>query len=101
MNAISLAEICVGDEEPATVAARIRQWGVEILDVPVAAAEVCAKAFQIYRQQRTSQARSVIPALPLPDFFIGAHAQVMRWPLATADRGRFQTYFPSVPLKMP
>ncbi|HEV7517221.1 MAG TPA: hypothetical protein VGR07_13040 [Thermoanaerobaculia bacterium] len=36
-----------------------------------------------------------------PDFFIGAHAQVMGWPLVTADAGRFRTYFPSVPLLTP
>ncbi len=38
INAVSLAELCVGDEEPETVADRIRGWGVEILDVPAAAA---------------------------------------------------------------
>jgi predicted nucleic acid-binding protein len=37
----------------------------------------------------------------LPDFFIGAHAQIMGWPLATADEGRFRTYFPSVILRTP
>lgn len=39
INAVSLAEICVGDADPSTVADRIRSWGVEILDVPAAAAE--------------------------------------------------------------
>jgi predicted nucleic acid-binding protein len=38
---------------------------------------------------------------PLPDFFIGAHAQVMGWTLATADESRFTTYFPSVRLLTP
>lgn len=37
----------------------------------------------------------------LPDFFIGAQAEIMGWKLATADRGRFETYFPSVEFETP
>jgi predicted nucleic acid-binding protein len=101
INAVSLAEICVGDADPATVADRIRSWGVKILDVPAAAADVCAKAYRRYRQRRMSRSDIPVPVIPLPDFFIGAHAKIMGWELATADRGRFRTYFPSVLLKMP
>jgi predicted nucleic acid-binding protein len=99
IDAVSLAEICVGDADPATVADRVRGWGVDVVDVPVSAAEGCARAYQQYRKRRTSGSKA--PAMPLPDFFIGAHALIMGWPLATADRGRFATYFPSVSLKMP
>jgi predicted nucleic acid-binding protein len=101
INAVSLAEICVGDADPPTVADRMRSWGVEILDVPAAAAEVCARAYTQYRKRRLSQSDIPGPAMPLPDFFIGAHAKTMDWELATADRGRFHTYFPSVALKLP
>ena len=44
INAVSLAEICVGDADAPTVADRIRSWGVEILNVPASAADVCATA---------------------------------------------------------
>ena len=101
INAVSLAELCVGDEEPETVADRIRGWGVEILDVPAAAADTCAKAYRRYRERRSSQSRANAPIMPLPDFFIGAHAKIMSWDLATVDRGRFYTYFPTVRLKRP
>lgn len=101
INAVSLAELCVGDAEPSTVADRIRSWGVAILDVPAAAAVICATAYRHYRQRRLVQSALPAPVLPLPDFFIGAHAQIMGWNIATADRGRFQTYFPGVALKMP
>jgi predicted nucleic acid-binding protein len=101
INAVSLAEICVGDADPSTVADRIRSWGVAILDVPAAAADVCAMAYLQYRRRRMTQSNVPTPALPLPDFFIGAHAKIMGWELATADRGRFHTYFPSVALRMP
>jgi predicted nucleic acid-binding protein len=101
INAVSLAEICVGDADPPTVADRIRSWGVEILDVPAAAADVCARAYGQYRKRRMSQSDKALPVMPLPDFFIGAHAKIMGWELATTDRSRFRTYFPAVSLKMP
>ena len=101
INAVSLAEICVGDADPPTVADRIRSWGVEIVDVPAAAADICAIAYRTYRNARMSRSDTPVPAMPLPDFFIGAHAKIMGWELATADRGRFHKYFPSLSLKMP
>ena len=60
INAVSLAEICVGEADPPTVADRIRSWGINIFDVPAAAADVCADAFRQYRIRRNSQ--SNIPA---------------------------------------
>jgi len=101
INAVSLAEVCVGDVEPGTVADRIRSWGVEILDVPVATAEVGAGAYLAYRQRRRAESGQDSPRTPLPDFVIGAHALIMGWPLATADSRRFATYFPGVVLKTP
>jgi predicted nucleic acid-binding protein len=101
VNAIAVAELCVGDAEPATVADRLRSWGIEILDIPSAAAEPCARAYVAYRRRRQQDSRKDSPGLPLPDFFIGAHAQIMGWTLATADKGRYSVYFPKVQLKTP
>ena len=101
INAVCLAEICVGETEPATAADRIRGWGIGIFDVPAAAADICAAAYRRYRSRRQSQSGKDAPRTPLPDFFIGAHAQLMGWPLATADTSRFTTYFPSVRLLVP
>lgn len=50
VNAVSLAEICVGAEDPESVVTEIRAWGIEILDVPSAAALVSARAYRTYRQ---------------------------------------------------
>jgi predicted nucleic acid-binding protein len=101
VNAVSLAEICVGEVNSQYVTDRIRSWGVYILDIPAAAAEICAKAYATYRLRRKKDSGKDAPVMPLPDFFIGAHAQVMGWPLATADIDRFKTYFPKVALKSP
>jgi predicted nucleic acid-binding protein len=101
VNAITVAEICVGDADPETVADRVRTWGVAVLDVPAPASELCADAYATYRERRRTETGREAPACPLPDFFIGAHAQVMGWPLATADEGRFRIYFPKLELSMP
>jgi predicted nucleic acid-binding protein len=101
INAVTLAELCVGVEETETAADRIRQWGVAILDLPAATAEPCARAYRVYRERRRAQSGRDSPAIPLPDFFIGAHAQVMAWHLATFDVDRYQTYFPTVVLDTP
>lgn len=101
INAVNLAELCVGDAEPQKAADRIRSWGVSVLDIPAAATEACARAYVAYRRQRKADSNKESPSVPLPDFFIGAHAQVMGWTLATADEERFRIYFPKVPLKTP
>lgn len=38
---------------------------------------------------------------PLPDFYIGAHAEVESLTLITRDVERYRTYFPSVQLICP
>jgi hypothetical protein len=101
INAATLAELCVGDEDPGSVADRVRSWGVELLDIPTGIADRCATAFRLYLERRSTQTDREAPATPLPDFFIGAHAEVMFWELATADEGRFKSHFPSVQLRTP
>jgi predicted nucleic acid-binding protein len=83
------------------VANRIRGWGVAVLDIPAAAAEACDQAYRLYRARRKADSGKDASAVPLPDFFIGAHAQVMGWTLATVDKDRFKTYFPALQLKSP
>jgi len=101
VNAVTLAEFCVGDAVPSGVADRIRAWGVEILDLPAATEESCSKAYRKYRARSKSQSGKSPPSMPLPDFFIGAHAKILGWEIATADPDRFATYFPSVSLRTP
>jgi predicted nucleic acid-binding protein len=101
VNPVVLAELCVGDTRPERVADRILSWGVEISSLPASAAPVCAKAFRQYRDRRTPETARPIPTMPLPDFFIGAHAEVANSQIATADVSRYKTYFPKVTLVVP
>ena len=74
---------------------------MSIVDVPAACAASAAAAYQRYLENRKAAGRRPISRMPLPDFFIGAHAMAMNWQLATADQGRFGTYFPGLQLMMP
>lgn len=101
LNAVSVAELWVGAMRPASAIERLGHWKVTILDVPAVTATVAASAYRAYRERRRRQSGLDAPLTPLPDFFIGAHAEVMGYSLATADASRFRTYFPKVPLILP
>lgn len=64
-------------------------------DLPWEAGFLAGKAYLAYR--RRGGARSS----PLPDFYIGAHAAVRGQMLLTRDRGRYETYFPTVQVIAP
>jgi len=65
------------------------------LPLPYAAGWLAAQAYQKYR--RASGAKTS----PLPDFYIGAHAEIEQRVLVTRDPARYRTYFPSVVLVTP
>jgi predicted nucleic acid-binding protein len=54
-----------------------------------------ARAFAAYRKAGGQK------SAPLPDFFIGAHAEAEGLVLLTRDAARYRTYFPSVKLICP
>lgn len=101
VNTITIAELSAGDLNPVTVETDLRNWGIQILDLPVASAIVCGSAYRRYRFARKKSSSTPAPATPLPDFFIGAHAEIMGWKIATRDVQRFQTYYPKVKLLVP
>jgi predicted nucleic acid-binding protein len=63
--------------------------------LPYEAGFLAGKAFSAYR--RRGGARSV----PLPDFYIGAHAAIAGYRLLTRDAARYRSYFPTVELIAP
>lgn len=65
------------------------------LALPYAAAFPAARAFAAYRKA------GGIKTSPLPDFFIGAHAEVEGHTLLTRDPARYRKHFPSVKLICP
>jgi predicted nucleic acid-binding protein len=65
------------------------------LSLPYSAGWLAAQAFVKYR--RAGGAKSS----PLPDFYIGAHAEAEGLTLVTRDVQRYRTYFPNVALVTP
>jgi predicted nucleic acid-binding protein len=63
--------------------------------IPYEAAFLAGKAFFAHRR------RGGPKSVPLPDFFIGAHAAVAGYSLMTRDVARYRTYFPKLPLIAP
>lgn len=63
--------------------------------LPYEAGFLAGKAFLQYRRRGGGK------KLPLPDFFIGAHAAIAGFRLLTRDAARYRTYFPTVELIAP
>lgn len=62
------------------------------LPLPYTAGWLAAQAFLRYRRSGGTKTS------PLPDFYIGAHAEAEGLTLATRDAARYRTYFPNVKL---
>ncbi|MGI9114562.1 MAG: type II toxin-antitoxin system VapC family toxin [Chthoniobacterales bacterium] len=98
INSITLAELYAGPARGETIEQDMNQSGIAIFDLPLAAAAICGRAYRRYLLARRKSRGGEAPAVPLPDFFIGAHAELMGWPLATRDTDRYRLYFPRVEL---
>jgi predicted nucleic acid-binding protein len=73
----------------------IEEAFLKIEAIPKEALFLAAKVFLSYRKSQGTKHNV------LPDFFIGAHAAVTRWPILTRDVGRYRTHFPTVELITP
>ncbi len=101
INPVILAELCVGDAAPGTVRERLEGLGMTFLDLPCSSAERAAGAFAACLEERKRAGATETGKTPLPDFFIGAHAELLGAAIATVDTARYRTYFPKVSLLTP
>ena len=95
INPMIYAELCARADSTAEVDALMIQLNLELQELSREALFLAAKAFLLYRK------RGGTKTAPLPDFFIGAHAEVLGIAILTRDQGRYKTYFPSVRLICP
>lgn len=95
INTIIYAEVSVGFDRIEDLDAALPLDVYQREAVPYEASFLAGKCFVRYR--RRGGAKSV----PLPDFFIGAHAAVRGYALLTRDARRFRTYFPRLKIISP
>ena len=95
INPLVYAELCYGATSQQEAEEIVEGFGLRFENLPREALYLCARAYRVYRQ------RGGVKTAPLPDFFIGAHAEAFSIPLLTRDTNRYQTYFPNVSLICP
>ena len=102
INAVIFAELCAGRPEAIDdLKVELEDALIGLFDLPSEAAPICGAAYARYRSARRRSGGGRASSIPLPDFFIGAHAELMGWPLATRDTERYRRYFPTVKLIEP
>lgn len=95
IDPVTYAELSIGFTGIRELDAFIVRLGVQLTPTPRAALFRAGRAFIVYRQSGGTR-----PS-PLPDFFIGAHAEVAGVAILTRDPRRYRSYFPAVPLIAP
>lgn len=95
INPVIYAEIAVAYRTVTALEKALHPWPLTRIPLPYSASWPASQAFLRYLKgggKRTS---------PLPDFYIGAQAQVENLTLLTRDAARYRTYFPKVKLITP
>ena len=95
INPVIYAELAAGFHEEDELKELLDLGELERLALPYEAAFRAGHAFVEYRRNGGNR-RS-----PLPDFFIGAHAELEGLTLLNRDAVRYRTYFPKVNLITP
>lgn len=93
---IVYCELSAGMPDQSTVDAAVRNLGLERIRGNDAALFRAGEAFKRYKNEHKGKKTNV-----LPDFIIGAVAEIERTPLLTANPGDFAGYFPNLRLIHP
>ena len=95
INPIIYAELAPAFEQQAALDRWLRPTIFTRLPLPYEAGYLAGKAFVAYRN------RGGRKTSPLPDFYIGAHADCAGLTLVTRDASRYRTYFPELKFVSP
>ena len=100
INPIVWTELSLGFAAATQLDSRLSLYGVRLTDLPRESLFAAGRAFRRHCALRRQAGRSS-PRTPLPDFFIGAHAEWAGLVVVTRDAARFRTYFPMVKVIAP
>jgi len=95
LNPVVYAEVSVGFDRVEELDEALPEAVFVREPLPYPAGFVAGKAFLKYRRS------GGFKPVPLPDFYIGAHAAVAGYRLLTRDARRYRTYFPRLELLAP
>ncbi len=95
INPIIYSELSMSFSEIETLDSVLDQMELGVLEIPRPALFLAGKAYLKYRCMGGNKNNV------LSDFFIGAHAAVLKIPILTRDTSRYKNYFPSVKLLSP
>jgi len=95
INPIIYSEVSIGFDSIEEMESLLSPEFFELRAISRAMSFLAGKCFVQYHR------RGGVKTLPLPDFFIGAHAAIEKIPLLTRDPNRFATYFPTVEILAP
>ncbi|WP_422466801.1 type II toxin-antitoxin system VapC family toxin [Endozoicomonas sp. ALC013] len=95
INSMVYTEISIRFKTIEEVDETLTEMGIKVLEMPREALFLAGKVFLQYRKNKGNK------TLPLPDFFIGAHALTSNFQLITRDNGKFTSYFPTLRLITP
>ncbi len=95
LNPIVYAELAPAFDSQAALDRWLRPTIFNRLRLPYEAGYRASEAFVAYREHGGTKTS------PLPDFYIGAHAEFAGFTLVTRDTARYRTYFPKLKLITP
>lgn len=95
VNLIIYTELLVPGPDVAALDALLDVYDTLRSPLPWACAALTATAFSQYRRRGGNR------LLPMPDFYIGAHAAVANLSVLTRDLGGYRSYFPKLRLICP
>jgi len=95
INSIIYSEVSIGFNKIEEVEQAISELEIKVLEIPREALFLAGKAFLEYRKNKGTKTST------LPDFFIGAHANISKFDLITRDTNKYKTYFPQTNLIHP